>query len=129
MEWKAFGSYFISNDGKVKRNEKELKPSINHGYYQVGLWENGKRKVYQVHRLVLTLFRDDCPNGHECDHIDRNRLNNNIDNLRWVTRSENNMNRSVTRTDILEIDQKKRQANIKQEYYSKLGKKKTKWLY
>jgi hypothetical protein len=126
MEWKAFGSYFISNDGKVKRNEKELKLSINHGYHRVCLCENGKEKWHRVHRLVLTLFKGDCPKGHECDHIDRNPLNNHIDNLRWVTPYENNMNRSDTRTDILETDPKKRQAIIKQECYEKLGKKKRK---
>jgi hypothetical protein len=124
MEWKAFGSYYVSNDGKVKRYEKELKPAIVNGYHQVSLSENGKRKMYLVHRLVLTLFKSDCPNGYECDHIDRNKTNNCIDNLHWVTRYENIMNRSVTRTDILEIDTKKRRAILHQECYSKLGKKK-----
>jgi hypothetical protein len=124
MEWKAFGSYFISNDGKVKRNEKERKPCINSGYHQVGLWENGKSKIYKVHRLVLLLFKGECPDGYECDHIDRNTLNNHVDNLRWVTRYENAMNRSVTRNDITEIDPKKRLAIIKQEHYEKLGHKK-----
>lgn len=127
MEWKAFGSYFISNDGKVKRNEKELKPGINRGYHYVCLYENGKQKMYRVHRLVLTLFKGDCPEGHECDHIDRNPSNNHIDNLRWVTPYENNMNRSMTRTDITELDPKKRRA-IRIQYhnekrYSKLDKK------
>jgi hypothetical protein len=124
MEWKAFGSYFVSNDGKVKRNEKERKPCINFGYHQVALWENGKSKIYKVHRLVLLLFKGECPDGYECDHIDRNPLNNHVDNLRWVTRYENAMNRSVTRNDITEIDPKKRLAIIKQEHYEKLGHKK-----
>jgi hypothetical protein len=128
MEWKAFGSYLVSNDGKVKRYEKELKPYILNGYHLVGLWENGKQKMYSVHRLVLTLFKCECPNGYECDHIDRNRINNYIDNLRWVTRYENNMNRCTTRTDILETDPKKRKAIIVKESdkknYSKKGHKK-----
>lgn len=124
MEWKTFGSYLVSNDGKIKRYEKELQPRIIHGYYQASLCENGKVKNYYVHRLVLTLFKGDCPEGHECDHIDRNPLNNHIDNLRWVTRYENNMNRSITRTDILETDPRKRQSIIQQEYYEKLNHKK-----
>jgi hypothetical protein len=129
MEWKAFGSYYVSNDGKVKRNKKELKLWIRpNGYYQVNLSENGKHKWHLVHRLVLTLFKGECPDGYECDHIDRNRINNHIDNLRWVTRYENNMNRCVTRTDITETDPKKRRAIFDKEYqkkyYEKLGKKK-----
>jgi len=124
MKWKAFGSYFISNDGKVKRNEKEKKLQIVNDYHQVGLWENGKVKMYLVHRLVLLLFRGECPDGYECDHIDRNPSNNHINNLRWVTKSENNMNRCVTRTDILEIDQKKRNVIIQKECYEKKGHKK-----
>lgn len=124
MEWKAFGSYYVSNDGKVKRNEKELKPCINHGYHQVSLCENGKVKLYLVHRLVLTLFKGNCSDGHECDHIDRNPSNNHIDNLHWVTHYENSMNRYVTRTDITETDPKKRKTIIHQECYSKQGHKK-----
>jgi hypothetical protein len=119
MEWKTFGSYFISNDGKVKRNEKELKPQVHKGYYRIKLCENGKHETYLVHRLVLIAFKGDCPNGHECDHIDRNRLNNHIDNLHWVTRSENMMNRSMTRTDITELDPKKRLVILSKENYSK----------
>jgi hypothetical protein len=124
MEWKAFGSYFVSNDGKVKRYEKELKLQIVKGYHHVILCENGKLKNYYVHRLVLTLFKDDCPDGHECDHIDRNRLNNHVDNLRWVTHYENSMNRCTTRTDITETDPKKRQAILLQEYGKKYYVKK-----
>jgi hypothetical protein len=125
MEWKAFGSYYVSNDGKVKRNEKELKHGIGtNGYHQVSLSENGKVKKYYVHRLVLILFKGDCPDGYECDHIDRNPSNNHIDNLHWVTHYENVMNRSITRTDILETDPKKRLAIIIQEHHSKRGYKK-----
>jgi hypothetical protein len=119
MEWKAFGSYFISNDGKVKRNEKELKLCIVKGYYRISLYENRKAKRYYIHRLVLLLFKGDCPEGYECDHIDRNKLNNHIDNLRWVTPYENLMNRSVTRTDITELDIKKRRAIISKESHEK----------
>jgi len=124
MEWKLFGSYLVSNEGKVKRYEKELKLRIINGYNCVNLCENGTPKTYYVHRIVLSLFKGECPNGHECDHIDRNPLNNHIDNLHWVTKYENIMNRSMTRSDILEIDQKKRHMIIQKEYYSKLGYKK-----
>jgi len=128
MEWKAFGSYFISNEGKVKRNEKELNPSIKpNRYHYICIHENGKEKKYYVHRLVLMLFKGECPNGYECDHIDRDKSNNHIDNLRWVTHSENCMNRYTTRTDITETDPKKRALIINRDNlikrYGKLERK------
>ena len=58
------------------------------GYLVVQI--NGKR--YLVHRLVLEAFVGPCPVGFECDHKDRNRSNNHIENLRWASSSENSRN-------------------------------------
>ena len=64
----------------------------NAGYIQVGI---GK-KTYTVHRLVAFQFihNDDPEYKIQVNHIDRNKLNNSIENLRWVTPSENNRNRN-----------------------------------
>ena len=58
---------------------------------------NGKR--YLHHRIVALQFieNDDPDNKTEVDHIDRVKTNNNISNLRWVTRSQNIRNRNSTR--------------------------------
>jgi hypothetical protein len=45
--------------------------------------------VRRVHHLVLEAFGPPQPNGPEVDHLDRNRMNNCIRNLEWVTRKEN----------------------------------------
>ena len=69
-----------------------VKPILNKqsGYIQVDL--NGK--TYKYHRILAKHFipnPDDLP---EVDHIDRNKVNNSLENLRWVSRSENLSNRS-----------------------------------
>lgn len=56
---------------------------------------NGKKKYEFVHRLVALTFLDNPDKLPEVDHIDRNRGNNNIENLRWVSKSENNKNKSI----------------------------------
>lgn len=59
-----------------------------HGYLCVKF----RGKKYKVHRLVLEAFVGPCPEGMECDHIDRDKLNNHVSNLRWTDRTGNNRN-------------------------------------
>ena len=74
---------------------KILKPKLNNRYSQIGLCMNGKRKFYYVHVLVWYAH-----NGiydtkkYEVDHIDHCRTNNNITNLRLVSKSLNMIKRS-----------------------------------
>ena len=46
-------------------------------------------KVYLVHRLVALAFIPNPDNKPEVDHINKNRIDNRIENLRWVTSKEN----------------------------------------
>jgi hypothetical protein len=50
-------------------------------------------KHYKMHRLIWIMFNGDIPEGMIVDHIDRNRSNNNISNLRLLDKSGNNRNR------------------------------------
>ena len=61
-------------------------------YYQVKLFGN----LYPCHRIILILHGHIPINGQIADHINRNMLDNRIENLRWVTRSQNNSNRVVS---------------------------------
>lgn len=80
---------FRKRDGKFV----QVKPSINnHGYEYICY--NGKNTVL-VHRLVYEAFKGEIPKELEIDHIDRNKNNNNPDNLRLVTRFENLLNRRL----------------------------------
>ena len=90
-------NYSINLETAEIRNDKTgriLKPQLNgRGYYQVALYLKGKGKMYYVH--VLVWFAHNSlydTKKYDIDHIDHNRLNNNISNLRIVNRSTNNIN-------------------------------------
>lgn len=84
---------------KTKRIQKEkiLNYSKNNrGYLQVCLTKNGKSKTYIVHRLVAKAFLSNSKSKEQVNHIDGNKENNSIDNLEWVTSSENNKHAFIT---------------------------------
>lgn len=85
--------YKISSCGKVFSvlNNKELKQSIGTtGYYRVNLNNKDGGKTFKVHRLVAICFLEN-PNNHKCvNHVDGNKLNNNVNNLEWCNFSHNN---------------------------------------
>ena len=62
------------------------------GYMRINL--NGRN--YKYHRILAKHFLPNPDDLPQVDHIDRNPLNNAIENLRWVSISENNRNRTVT---------------------------------
>lgn len=77
-------------DGSArKRKGKELKPSTNkYGYAAVILSKNGISKTWIVHRLVAEAFLLNPNNLPEVHHKNHDRKDNRMENLKWVTRSE-----------------------------------------
>lgn len=61
----------------------------NYGYLIVVLCKDGKHRTRKVHRLVAETYIPNPEGKREVDHIDNNRKNNCIQNLRWVTSAEN----------------------------------------
>ena len=88
----GFEKYEVSNLGKVRniKSGRVLKTSLNNnGYLRLFLCENNKRKHLYLHRIIATAFIDN-PDEKPCvNHIDENKLNNDLSNLEWCTVREN----------------------------------------
>lgn len=95
LQWKEIqgynGRYFISSNGQIKNKYgKILKPWIRNGYYTIGLMINKKRTNYYIHRLVAEYFLSNPDKQRNfVNHLDGDKLNNNVSNLEWCTRQEN----------------------------------------
>lgn len=87
--------YEVSDTGIVRHaiTKKERKLVYNQdGYASVGLWFFKMfKKTFRVNRLVWEAFNGPIPEGYHIDHIDHNRANNNLYNLRLL---EGNINRA-----------------------------------
>lgn len=99
----GFHDYIVSTYGRVFNHSlgKELKGYIdNGGYKRVTIKASDKSKYTRtIHRLVGLTFLPKMEQGDmTIDHIDRNKLNNNINNLRWATKSEQAYNRQRKKT-------------------------------
>jgi len=111
-------SYQISSFGRIKSNTRFVVHSMRHdktfirlrksrmikfgthefGYPQVTLQQEGRILYSSVHRLVLENFVGPKPKGYQCSHLDGNPKNNNIDNLKWESPSDNNKRKKDHKT-------------------------------
>lgn len=94
--WKPihnFENYEVSTLGRVKniKTNKIMKLNNKGGYLSISLVNYLERKSFKVHRLVALAFIQNLENKSDVNHIDKNKHNNNISNLEWSTRAENNL--------------------------------------
>ena len=100
----TYESFEVSNLGRVKSlNYKRtgkaelMNPSEDKGgYLVVHLRKNGEDKTCKVHRLIAETFLPNPENKPTVDHIDRNKLNNFVGNLRWADIELQNNNRDLS---------------------------------
>jgi hypothetical protein len=129
VEWKiinGYPDYAINQFGEVKslRFNRLLKPSVSGNQYQyVNLVNNKRKKTTAVHKLVIEHFGPLCPDVKSVvDHRDSNKQNNNINNLEWVSISENTLRSYNNQDKKEEARQLRKQGWTLQKIADHLGK-------
>lgn len=90
VEVEGFPRYLVSSLGRVRGPNGVMAPSFAKGYYTVGMYANGKRTHKTIHSLVAAAFIGPRPTPkHEVNHKDTCKTNNCVDNLEYMTSSEN----------------------------------------
>ena len=106
MEIEGFTDYLIYSDGKVWSNKsnKFIKSRANlGGYKMLALWKDKQRKGKTIHRLIAEHYIPNPYNFKEVDHINRDKSDNRIENLRWVSRDINLCNQPCRKANKLGI--------------------------
>lgn len=134
------GLYQVSTEGRVRSVEREIDylvkgkykakrkfPSIilnpyigTNGYKQIDLTYKQKKGKFLLHRLLAEAFIPNPENKPCIDHINGNKLDNRIENLRWCTYEENN-NNPVTiekfKNKIVSVDAKKKMSESQKKRF------------
>ena len=133
------GLYQISNLGRVKslkfNKEKLLKPVKRNGYHRFIFYKDYS-KTFSLHRLLMLTFKpEEYFEGAVINHIDGDKLNNNLDNLEWCTSKENskhacglglinskgknNKSAKLTQNEVIQIRSKYKNKHFNQRELSK----------
>ena len=101
MEIINYPDYLIYPDGKVfsKKTNKYLNVDDSHRYHRVSLYNNDGKKRFSNHLLVAIHYIPNPLDYPLVDHIDRNSKNNDISNLRWVSRIMNMHNQNCSKNN------------------------------
>lgn len=92
-----FENYTISKDGEIRKVTGKYAPMImkpkldKDGYYQIGLFKDGKKYYRSIHRLIAITYLENTCDFSDVNHKDGNRINNNVNNLEWCSQRYNTM--------------------------------------
>ena len=92
-----FSKYEVNREGELfnKNSNRQLLGTLDKGYIKVNIINDFTKKsqTRYLHRIVAETFLEN-PNEYEqIDHIDNNKRNNNVENLRWCSHSQNQTNK------------------------------------
>ena len=103
MEIEGYPNYLIYDDGRIwsiPRNGRAGRflthTLLQIGYYKISLTHTcGSPNIHYIHRLLANHYIRNPENKPQVDHIDRNRTNNRLSNLRWATSLEQSTNKGM----------------------------------
>jgi hypothetical protein len=118
----GFDNYEAYSNGKIGsiRSAKYLKPSIVSGYYMVTLCKKNKQYTKSVHRIIAETFISNPGNKTLVNHKNCNKLDNRLENLEWVTPSENSIHACVNNLNTREksVEQYSKKGELLNTYRS-----------
>ncbi len=96
----SFNDYFYYSDGHIYWKKKTALRGGGKIGKRVGTFSSArgyvtmkfKNKAYRIQRVIWTMFKGPIPSGYLVDHIDCNKINNKIENLRLASKSQNACN-------------------------------------
>jgi len=102
MEQYKDTQYYVTNDGNVINKKGKIKAFqiSNAGYKRVCLSINGKQIMMSIHRIVAETYLSNTFNKPMVNHIDGDKLNNNVNNLEWVDRLENENHAKINKLKV-----------------------------
>lgn len=114
----GYENYIIFEDGKIINTNtgREMKPTICNGYYTISLYKQTIQKQFNLHRLIALAFIPNPDNKPCIDHINRDKQDNRLENLRWATYKENSRNQSCSSNTGLQFINKKKSKTNKQGF-------------
>jgi hypothetical protein len=113
-----FPNYKINENGDIysKKRNRLMKKKIFNGYSRIGLRRDNKSYTKSIHRLLGIQYLPNPDNLPCIDHINRIRLDNNLNNLRWVSYSTNSKNKSSKKNSTSIYVGVRKTKNIKKPY-------------
>lgn len=115
--------YKINRNGEIYScSYKKIMKPTNDEYAWVRLKKDGISHKGRIHRLLALQYIDNPENKPQVDHIDKNRFNNSLDNLRWATHTENMNNKfcNVANLTPEELEERKKElTKYKKEWAEK----------